>query len=48
MQNQSAALTHVNEHGKANMVDVTDKKITQRQAVAEGYIVCTSFQYVKR
>ena len=35
---QPTALTHVNEHGKANMVDVTDKKITQRQAVAEGYI----------
>ena len=38
MQNQSEGLTHVNEHGKANMVDVTDKLITQRQAVAEGYI----------
>lgn len=38
MENQSAVLTHVNEHGKANMVDVTDKAMTQRQAVAEGYI----------
>tara|TARA_R110002153_G_scaffold99102_7_gene234423 strand:- start:189 stop:686 length:498 start_codon:yes stop_codon:yes gene_type:complete len=38
MQKQNAGLTHVNEHGKANMVDVTDKQITQRQAVAEGYI----------
>jgi cyclic pyranopterin phosphate synthase len=42
MQNQSAAFTHVNEHGKANMVDVTDKKITQRQAVAEGYITMSA------
>lgn len=38
MQKKSVVLTHVNEHGKANMVDVTDKQITQRQAVAEGYI----------
>ena len=38
MQKKSTVLTHVNEHGKANMVDVTDKQVTQRQAVAEGYI----------
>jgi len=38
MQNQSEVLTHVNEQGKANMVDVTEKQVTQRQAVAEGYI----------
>lgn len=38
MQNKSTVLTHVNKHGKANMVDVTDKQVTQRQAVAEGYI----------
>ena len=38
MQNQNTVLTHVNEHGKANMVDVTNKQATQRQAVAEGYI----------
>jgi cyclic pyranopterin phosphate synthase len=38
MQNQSEGLTHVNVHGEANMVDVTEKQITQRQAVAEGYI----------
>jgi cyclic pyranopterin phosphate synthase len=36
MQNQSEGLTHVNVHGEANMVDVTEKQITQRQAVAEG------------
>lgn len=38
MQKQNTGFSHVNEHGKANMVDVTDKQITQRQAVAEGYI----------
>ena len=38
MQNKNTVLTHVNKHGKANMVDVTDKQVTQRQAVAEGYI----------
>lgn len=34
----TTTLTHVNEHGKANMVDVIHKNITQRQATAEGYI----------
>jgi cyclic pyranopterin phosphate synthase len=43
MQDQNCVLTHVNEHGKANMVDVTNKQITQRQAVAQGYI-CMSAQ----
>ena len=38
MNNQTTGLTHVDVHGKANMVDVTDKQMTQRQAVAEGYI----------
>ncbi|WP_299074499.1 cyclic pyranopterin monophosphate synthase MoaC [uncultured Paraglaciecola sp.] len=42
MNKKNAVLTHVNEHGTANMVDVTDKKITQRQAVAEGYITMSS------
>jgi cyclic pyranopterin phosphate synthase len=28
MQENSTVLTHVNEHGKANMVDVTDKQVT--------------------
>ncbi|WP_448569228.1 cyclic pyranopterin monophosphate synthase MoaC [Thalassotalea ganghwensis] len=31
-------LTHVNQSGQANMVDVSDKAITSRVAVAEGYI----------
>ncbi|MGJ8680179.1 cyclic pyranopterin monophosphate synthase MoaC [Paraglaciecola sp.] len=39
--------THINEHGKANMVDVTEKQITQRQAVAEGYIRMSDLAYKK-
>lgn len=31
-------LTHINEQGQANMVDVTDKQTTVRAATAEGYI----------
>ena len=31
-------LTHVDHSGQANMVDVTDKSVTVRAAVAEGYI----------
>lgn len=31
-------LTHFNESGAAHMVDVGDKAVTQRVAVAEGYI----------
>ncbi|MGS2720213.1 cyclic pyranopterin monophosphate synthase MoaC [Paraglaciecola aestuariivivens] len=38
MHEKHAKLTHVDGQGKANMVDVTHKAITQRQAVAEGYI----------
>lgn len=31
-------LTHVDQSGQANMVDVTDKSVTVRIAEAEGYI----------
>lgn len=31
-------LTHVDEHGNARMVDVGDKAIVHREAVAEGWI----------
>ena len=34
-----AEFTHLDENGKAVMVDVTDKDITERVAVAEGRIV---------
>ncbi|GBE29597.1 MAG TPA: cyclic pyranopterin monophosphate synthase MoaC [Bacteroidetes bacterium] len=32
-------LTHLDASGKLKMVDVSDKKPTKRQAVAEGYLV---------
>src|ERR1051325_2948928 len=32
-------LTHLDERGRARMVDVGDKPVTARQAVAEGYVV---------
>jgi cyclic pyranopterin phosphate synthase len=34
--------THINQDGKANMVDVTDKKVTERQAIAEAYVEMSS------
>lgn len=37
-QNALAALSHLDEQGRANMVDVTDKAVTQRLAVAEGFV----------
>ena len=33
-----AKLTHVDNNGNAHMVDVSNKNITERVAVAEGYI----------
>jgi len=35
-------LTHINDDGKASMVDVTEKKLTHRTAVARGSINMTS------
>lgn len=35
---ESQRLTHMNEHGHASMVDVSDKPITQRGATAEGRV----------
>ena len=35
----SKRLTHVDEQGRARMVDVTEKEVTARRAVAEGHIV---------
>ena len=37
-QAQAKSLSHLNEQGEANMVDVTEKAVTQRQAWAEGYV----------
>lgn len=33
-----SSLTHVDEHGRARMVDVGEKKVTSRLAVAEGSV----------
>lgn len=32
------SLTHVSQNGEANMVDVSDKDVTKRQAIAEAFI----------
>lgn len=42
-------LTHFNKDGKAHMVDVSDKKETQRVAVSSGKIIMNkeSFQKIK-
>lgn len=35
-------LSHVNQHGEANMVDVSDKAVTSREATAEGVLTLSS------
>lgn len=35
---ETQELTHINEQGRARMVDVTDKDVTFRQAEAEGRV----------
>ena len=35
---QAKQLTHIDAEGKASMVDVSDKQITTREAIAEGSI----------
>lgn len=37
-KNQVNSLSHLNDRGEAQMVDVSDKRITRRQAVAVGKI----------
>jgi cyclic pyranopterin phosphate synthase len=34
----TSRLSHLNERGEANMVDVADKTVTARTAIAEGYV----------
>lgn len=34
----SEHFSHIDQSGKASMVDITDKPITQRKAIAEAYI----------
>jgi cyclic pyranopterin phosphate synthase len=36
------SLTHLNQAGEAHMVDVSDKAITDREAVAEGFVTMSS------
>lgn len=38
-------LTHFNEDGQAHMVDVGNKDVTKRQAIAEGVIVMSQIAY---
>jgi len=38
-ENRDDRLTHLDEKGRARMVDVTEKEVTTRTAVAEGRIV---------
>jgi len=35
-------MTHLNEAGEARMVDVGDKPVTEREAVAEGFVVMSA------
>jgi cyclic pyranopterin phosphate synthase len=35
---KSSKLSHVNEAGEAHMVDVSDKPVTARTAIAEGFV----------
>ena len=37
-----SSLTHLDEHGAAHMVDITDKAITQRQAIATSFVSMTA------
>ena len=37
-ENQTPQLTHMNEHGHASMVDISDKPITERGAIAQGRV----------
>ncbi|MFQ3236331.1 MAG: cyclic pyranopterin phosphate synthase [Paraglaciecola sp.] len=43
---QEKILSHLDHQGKANMVDVTEKKITQRTAIAQGYVFMNSATYL--
>ena len=38
MAKKSSRLTHIDAKGEARMVDVSDKAVTDRRAVAEGFI----------
>jgi cyclic pyranopterin phosphate synthase len=38
----ATGFTHLDDHGRARMVDVGDKPISRREAIAEGFIVVQS------
>jgi len=38
MSKKESKLTHTDEHGTARMVDVGEKEVSQRSAIAEGWI----------
>ena len=40
--NSSPTLSHLNQQGEANMVDVTEKAMTSRTATAQGFISMTA------
>lgn len=42
MSGADEGLTHLDEDGRANMVDVSGKNVTARRAVAEGHIVMSA------
>ena len=41
-EKQAPTLSHLNQQGEANMVDVTEKAMTSRTATAQGYINMTA------
>lgn len=42
LTSSSPELSHLNQHGEANMVDVTEKAMTSRTATAQGFIKMNS------
>jgi cyclic pyranopterin phosphate synthase len=42
---QENTLSHLDNQGQANMVDVTEKTVTQRTAIAQGYVHMTLATY---
>lgn len=45
MENEQPKLTHLDEHGRANMVDVSSKQDSERTAIARGEIVMRRLTY---
>ena len=49
-QNKEAVLSHIDEHEKASMVDVHEKNITKRKAIASSKVFLNdiSFKLLKK